>query len=238
MKANVLRLRAALEEWLIRNELDLDTKFFSAAEWRAKDEDFHHDAELVLVFEGSLHTILNHGGDTEEFDDYIASFGFWYELGNSWNMGFYPEEDYDFSPSVGTYSQKLQDPRWKAKAEKVKKRAGYKCQDCGSNHRLEVHHCYYTPMSAGHEPWEYPLSALRCLCHGCHELRANEESRMRAYLARLTTTDLVGLRKHYDNATYWFEQGAVLEFLAALNHKDESAQAALAKLLQHRNEDA
>ncbi len=238
MPKNIDRLRAAIEEWLIRNELDLDTRFYSREEWLTHGEEFHNDSDLVLIFEGGLHTMLNHGGDTLEFDDYIHSFGYWYELGNSWNMGFYPEENYDFSPSVGTYSQKLQDPRWKAKAALVKKLAGHQCQDCQSTKRLEAHHCYYTPMRDGHEPWEYPLSALRCLCHDCHEKREKAESRMRAFLARMTTSELDALRKNLDNASYWYEQGAVLDFLGALNHKDETALSAVATLAQRRNEDA
>lgn len=236
MPTNIQRLRTAIEEWLIRNELDMDTHFYSMDEWRARKEQFLDDADLVLVFEGSLHTMLNYGGDTSEFDDYIESFGYYYELGHSWNMGFYPIPDYDFRPLVGSYSQKLRDPRWQRKSKLVKERAGWQCQDCGGADRLETHHCYYTQMSSGHEPWEYPLSALRCLCHNCHELRTKSESRMRAYLARLTTGQLNALRSGLDNAFYWFEQEAVLSLLSNLRHSDEKINAAVLDFLKKRNE--
>jgi hypothetical protein len=154
MPTNIEKLRAAIEEWLIRNELDLDTHFYAIDEWKARNEQFLNDAELILVYEGGLYTLLNYGCDTSEFDDYIESFGYYYELGHSWNLGFYPIPDYDFQVHTGSYSQKLRDTRWHRKAQLVKEKADWKCQDCGSIERLEVHHCYYTQMSSGHEPWE------------------------------------------------------------------------------------
>ncbi len=58
MPSNIHRLKTAIEEWLIRNDLDVDTGFYSINEWRARNEEYLNDAELVLVFEGSLHTML------------------------------------------------------------------------------------------------------------------------------------------------------------------------------------
>jgi len=237
MKKNIKRLKVAIEEWLIRNDMDVDTEFYEPLEWQKRDEDWLNDADLVLVFEGGLHTLLNDGCDTDEFDDYIESFGYYYEQGHSWNIGFYPIPDYDFTPVVGTYGSKLRDLRWQNKARLVKERAGWKCQDCGSNHRLETHHCYYTNMRLGNEPWEYPLSALRCLCHDCHQLRDKSESRMRAFFARLTNQQIDAVRTNLDNAFYWFEEDAVIELLGNLNHRDDKVKEQVAKLLNHRNED-
>lgn len=240
MPTNIQRLRVAIEEWLIRNDLDLDTSFYEMAAWLARGEDYLNDAELVLVFEGGLHTMLNFGGDTEEFEDYIESFGYYFEQGHSWNMGFYPIPDYDFSPARGTYSQKLQDPRWKAKSERVKSNANWTCQDCGASPppKLETHHCYYTNMRDGNEPWEYPLSALRCLCPACHTARAKSESRMRAYLARLTNSQINELKAGLDSAFYWFREDAVIQFLSRLRNKDEDVLSAVQELLNHRSDDA
>ena len=236
MSSNIQRLRTAIEEWLIRNDLHMDTGFYSSEEWRKRNEDYLNDAELVLVFEGGLQTMLNYGCDTREFDDYIESFGYYYEQGHSWNMGFYPIPDYDYTPLRGNYSQKLQDPRWKAKSKLVKELAGWKCQDCGNTDRLEVHHCYYTAMREENEPWEYPLSALRCLCHSCHKSRAKIESRMRAYMSKVTTTQMESLKEGIDNSFYWFERNAVIELLSNLGHSDEMIMIAVAKLLKRRND--
>lgn len=234
MPSNIERLRAAIEEWLIRNELNMDTAFYSVQEWRERNEDYLNDAELILVFEGGLHAMLNSGCDTREFDNYIESFGYYYEQGHSWNLGFYQIPDYDYTSLKGTYSQKLQDPRWKEKSKLVKELAGWKCQDCGNTIRLETHHCYYTGIREGNEPWEYPLSALRCLCHSCHESRAKVESRMRAYMAKLTTIQMESLKDGLDGAFYWFEQNAVLEFLSKLGSSDEKVLAAVTELMKRR----
>ncbi|MUK28461.1 hypothetical protein [Aliivibrio fischeri] len=237
MKKNIERLKIALEEWLIRNNLDLDTEFYELNEWKKRDEDWLNDADLILIFEGGLHTILNYGGDTNEFDDYIASFGYFYEQGHSWNMGFYPIPGYNFEPTKGSYSYKLRDIRWQNKSRLVKEKARWRCQDCGSRERLETHHCYYTNMRLGNEPWEYPLSALRCLCHNCHQLRDKSESRMRAFLARLTTTQIDAIKENLDHAFYWFEEDAVIELLGQLGHCDNQIESHIPKLLLQRNKD-
>lgn len=236
MPKNIHRLRAAIEEWLIRNDLNTDTGFYTQAEWKLRDENYLNDAELVLVFEGGLYTMLNFGCDTSEFDDYINSFGYFYEQGEAWNMGFYQISGYDYTPLKGTYSEKLKDQRWKNKSVLVKDRAGWKCQDCGSSDRLETHHCYYTPMREENEPWEYPLSALRCLCSSCHKQRDKVESRMRAYMARLTTTQMENLKIGFDKSFYWFEQDAVIELLSNLGSSDDKVLIAAKELLKRRND--
>ena len=237
MRKNIERLKVAIEEWLIRNELGTDSQFYEMKEWHSREEDWLNDADLVLVFEGGLYSLINDGCDTEEFDDFIESFGYYYEQGHSWNMGFYPIPSYNSEPIRGSYSRKLQDPRWKRKAYLVKERAGWKCQDCGNTQRLETHHCYYTSMRLGNEPWEYPLSALRCLCHSCHQQREKSEIRMRAYLARLTTKQIDTLKSNLDSAFYWFQEDAVLELLENLGHCDSKIQEHVAELLKHRKED-
>jgi predicted RNA-binding protein YlqC (UPF0109 family) len=57
---------------------------------------------------------------------------------------------------------------WCAFSDKVKRRDGYKCLQCGrgaTEVTLQVHHEIYV---AGKEPWEYALSDCRTLCKGCH----------------------------------------------------------------------
>lgn len=184
MSRNLERMRAAITEWMIKEEILGDAFFVDIEAWRARNEPYGNDSLLVLVFDSStLHTMLNYGGDTMEFDDLVESFGFWYELGHSWNMGFYPIEGYDYSRLSGTYASKLQDERWRKKAATVKKRAGHQCQDCGATKPLDAHHCYYANMREGFEPWEYPLSALRALCRECHIRRERSEIRLRAFAA-------------------------------------------------------
>lgn len=57
---------------------------------------------------------------------------------------------------------------WLAFSEKIKRRDGYKCLQCGRNPTevtLQVHHEIYV---VGKAPWEYALSDCRTLCKGCH----------------------------------------------------------------------
>jgi hypothetical protein len=66
------------------------------------------------------------------------------------------------------YQEKLKDSRWKTLRREVVAHAGGKCEQCGDNRRLQVHHEYYL---RGREPWEYDPSLLTCLCDRCHRER-------------------------------------------------------------------
>ncbi|MDF2394846.1 hypothetical protein GWQ44_04810 [Pseudomonas sp. 3MA1] len=215
MEENLRRLLLAFEDWLVREGLLGDAKFYTPAEWQKRGEDYHNDAVAIMVFDGStVHHMLNFGCDLTEFDDIFESFGFWYELGHSWNLGIYPEEDFDFTPVARmSYSQLLRDPRWRRKADLVKKVAEHQCQDCGSGGRLEAHHCYYARMSNGFHPWEYPLGALRALCPDCHEKREKVEMSFRAWSAKLTHQQLVQLQTGVDHAGYWMGHNELFELL-------------------------
>ncbi len=65
------------------------------------------------------------------------------------------------------YGKLLLDLRWKAKAQKIKKRDRNKCTVCGSTKRLLVHHTYYYKNKVN--PWEYPDKSLLTLCKSCHD---------------------------------------------------------------------
>lgn len=235
VRANVTRLRAALHEWLVKEEILGDATFYTVEEWRGRGERYLTDSLLILTFDGStLYTILNFGGDTQEFDDLIESFGFSYELGEAWNLGFYPSDEYDYSRSAVPYAIKLRDPRWLKKAAAVKDRAKHVCQDCGASGPLEAHHCYYTSMREGYEPWEYPLSALRALCRNCHVERERAEIRLRAFAASMTRHQLDALRPALSHATYWYRHEAVLSFLSHLGPNDKHIRSALDALLAGR----
>ena len=237
MQENLRRMENAVTEWMIKNEIIGDAKFYSADEWKKIDSSWPEETCLVLVFDGShLYTLLNYGGDLEEFDDLIESFGFYYALVDAWNMRFCPLEEYDFTPSTGSYSNKLLDPRWQRKASLVKERAGNKCQDCEKTGRLEAHHCYYLSMREGYEPWEYPLSAFRALCPDCHASREKAEIRMRAFMADMTQTQMDTLRNGLNKASYWFKRDALLEFISKLgrSYNNEELLSALNILLTGR----
>jgi 5-methylcytosine-specific restriction endonuclease McrA len=59
-----------------------------------------------------------------------------------------------------TYSDKLKDPRWIEKRDRVLARDNHRCQICRigcKTESLHVHHRWYYP---GKEPWEYNMRSL------------------------------------------------------------------------------
>jgi hypothetical protein len=78
---------------------------------------------------------------------------------------------------MGTYSEKLKDPRWQRLRLEIFQRDDFACRKCGDKTRtLAVHHLYY---ERGREPWEYPATALVTLCEPCHgeEFEAKDADR-------------------------------------------------------------
>jgi hypothetical protein len=231
MLRNLERMKHAITEWAIQERILDDAEFHSQQEWNARGENIHEDALLILTIDSSgLYHHFNFGCDTEEFDDLVESFGFSYELGYQWSIGFFPLENYDYKRLTGTYTQKLRDARWLKKSELVKSRAGNCCQDCNATTSLDAHHCYYTSMREGYEPWEYPLSALRALCRECHTKRPIQEIRIRALTARLTQNQLNGLIDGLENSFNRFETESFLEFMNEVSFHDHLMKSAIAKL--------
>jgi hypothetical protein len=91
----VEKLKQAVQEWLVHHELDRDTAFYTADEWQARKERYLADSSLILVFEGALYCVLN--GDHQnsirlygELEGLARRFGYDFELGHAWSMGFDP----------------------------------------------------------------------------------------------------------------------------------------------------
>lgn len=70
-----------------------------------------------------------------------------------------------------TYEDLLLTPEWKSKRGYILKRDNYKCQWCGKQEQLQVHHKYYSkyPNNVKVQPWNYPNDALITLCDECHQ---------------------------------------------------------------------
>jgi hypothetical protein len=92
---SVERVRQRIHEWLVKHELDRDTRFYTREEWTARKEPYLADPELVLTFEGALYRVVN-GCDRDSIKLYgqlerlARRLGFYFEIGHAWNMGFYP----------------------------------------------------------------------------------------------------------------------------------------------------
>ena len=223
MKEKRDKLIETLKLWLEKNDIMGETHFYTIEEWLEREEEYHNESEFVITTEGGLFYILNFGDQKQhlEFEDIVLSFGFFYELGNAWNIGFYYDENLeiidDSKESIKTYSDKLQDLRWQDKRNLVKSNAEYRCQDCGASTNLEVHHCYY---QYGREPWEYPLDSLRCLCRNCHEKRGKLETVIRAKFADLRFDELEIFKKLISKSILAYNRVAFFEFLNSIGNVD------------------
>jgi 5-methylcytosine-specific restriction endonuclease McrA len=57
----------------------------------------------------------------------------------------------------------IESEAWRRKASAARKRAGYRCQRCHANARLDVHHKTYARLG-----YELPKDLI-ALCRPCHE---------------------------------------------------------------------
>lgn len=65
-----------------------------------------------------------------------------------------------------TYGEKLKDPRWQQKKNKILERDEYTCQHCKlKNKPLSVHHFAYNTNGI---PWDVHDLDLITLCEDCH----------------------------------------------------------------------
>ena len=62
------------------------------------------------------------------------------------------------------YKDYLLSNEWKKKRNKKLKEAGNKCEECGSDKKLQVHHKTYKHI------FKEPLTDLMVLCDTCHKL--------------------------------------------------------------------
>jgi hypothetical protein len=192
-------LKEVFEEWLQIHDFDYDFWIYTGEEWRARGETILRNAELVIAFENQLLEILNFTGPwdiEDELQDLAHGFGYYFEKGHIWNIGFYPLDKFEPLPLPSTpYSQLLKDSRWQAKRKRILSRSAGHCEECGTAvQSLEVHHCYYRN---GRMPWQYPDGALLALCPNCHTKRGKTELRFRMFMTHLKINTLEQIRKEY-----------------------------------------
>lgn len=80
------------------------------------------------------------------------------------------------------YELLLERPEWKAYRLAVLTERGEKCEWCGSNKNLHVHHKFYLKYPNGKKilPWKYKTDALLVLCKDCHE-KAHKKYKIKSY---------------------------------------------------------
>lgn len=202
-KEQINILKEAFEEWLQIHDLDYDFWIYTGDEWRARGEEVLQKAEAVLAFENQLVSILNYTGPwkiEDELQELAGGFGYYFEMGHHWNIGFYPLDKVEVLPSHSApYSELLRHSRWQAKRQRILSRSAGRCEECDAEAQsLDVHHCYYR---FGRLPWQYPDGALLALCRGCHAKRGKAELRFRMFMTRVKVGTLEQIRKKYRDHT-------------------------------------
>lgn len=230
MDNQLAKMVKMLKLWLAKKEMDGDTSFYTIEEWKRRKEPYLNDSEFVIVTEGGLYLMLNYG-DPDEFYDLVESFGYYFELGHSWNLGFYKIEEEQDIQAGKSYGQKLKDKRWQIKRNSIMQRAENKCEDCNSTVNLEIHHCYY---HYGFEPWEYPLDSLKCLCRDCHNNRGHIEHILKGHLASLRTSELDALIELISCGLYWYPRKDVFEFICTFKYDQTEMKEHFSRILKNR----
>ncbi|MBF0233335.1 MAG: hypothetical protein HQK65_09900 [Desulfamplus sp.] len=65
------------------------------------------------------------------------------------------------------YSEFLSHPLWQKKRQEIFNLFGKKCQCCGTQQNLQIHHKTYSSQKM---PWEYPAENFQVLCEKCHSI--------------------------------------------------------------------
>lgn len=225
-------MREVFTEWMRIHRFDHDFRFFNAEEWGNRDEQFLSRAKLIMSFDNQLVSIFNYSGQwevEEELQELAGGFGYWFEFGNHWNIGFYELEDWpELPPLSSSYTVLLKDDRWTEKRNRITQSCNGSCENCNKVGYLEVHHCYYR---WGRYPWQYPDAAFLALCRPCHQKRQDVELRFRTFLPRLKTDELETLQSVIDNNLYWLDRDRFFDFLRKLPH-DNEIHVVLRRLLE------
>ena len=99
MRVSAEELRQKLYHYLHAKELDFELTFYTQDEWRARGEPWGDEAVLSITTEGELCHLLNgltgDGSQVDEFQEYVESLGYWYEMGYRWSLHFYPDDFFE-----------------------------------------------------------------------------------------------------------------------------------------------
>lgn len=233
MRAQIEILSEVFAEWLRLQGLDYDFWIYTQKEWAERKEDVLRGAELVLAFENQLVSILNYSGPwevEEALQELAAGFGYYFEMGHHWNIGFYPLDNWTpLPPRDASYEELLKDIRWQTKRKTILKRAKGQCEDCRiASHSLEVHHCYYRYERY---PWQYPNAAFLALCPKCHDKRKKEELAWRGFMPRMLIGELQSLRESLEHSLYWYDRKALFTFINGLPNAEGKIMQTLGNLL-------
>jgi|GEM_PF-3167674 len=123
-----------------------------------------------------------------------------------------------------SYKEKLRDPKWIAKREAILAERGEKCELCGTDQRLEIHHGYYRP---GADPWDYEDDTLWCLCRGCHNEVQGKLTAIHKHIGEIHPKDLPELTAKIGDVTYEVKYGMTPAEVEQILAEERNADATL-----------
>lgn len=124
-----------------------------------------------------------------------------------------------------SYKEKLQDPRWRAKRERIIEVRGHKCQMCyRTDRQLTIHHGYYKFST---EPWDYEDWSLWCLCWPCHQKAQTDLVMLHRAIGHTNPGDIPSLWPKIDEATFEAQYGLSREEADALVKEEQQAESVL-----------
>lgn len=124
-----------------------------------KAKKIQREKEKPVVIQNYIYNYLN---PEKEWKDNISL----YEKMSSISQNVASEETIFEHIRNMEYLDFLKTPYWKAIAQQSKKKAGYRCELCGSNKNLITHHKTYEHHGKEHLYWKQDLI---CLCENCHK---------------------------------------------------------------------
>ena len=94
---NATQLQLRIEGWLREHDLlDRDLHFYNREAWCERGEQYGRTADLTLTLDGAMLYDVVHSSSFavthDAFVEFLATLGYWYEIGYMWSMHLYPTE--------------------------------------------------------------------------------------------------------------------------------------------------
>jgi len=123
-----------------------------------------------------------------------------------------------------TYQEKLKDPRWLVKRDKLLQNRDEKCQLCGTSDKLTIHHGYYRPKG---DPWDYEDESLWILCWTCHMRSQKILTDIHQKIGHINPGEYEDLKQEIGGKVFEFQFGISEEELSEIFRKEKDIESTL-----------
>lgn len=156
--------KTRLQEYIRKKQITCE----DCLELQKQQKEAKAEEDKYRIFEekkqGTKYFIDFYLNPDEKWDNKIKTNDKFYTMYRDFNYETFREIIAEYINNM-KYSDFLKTPYWKAIAEKIKKKAEFKCQICGNTQDLIAHHNTYK----NHGLEINNLQDLICICKNCHE---------------------------------------------------------------------